>query len=141
MVDFWHNSKFLYYRCFHAYKDIWEPVINQVLPCIQEPANPEDRNAVTLMNKEKIVGYVPKNISVWMTMFLKLKNSSIASRATGEEVNRGGGYGLEIPYEYLVEGGTRAVDWLLQKAEKEKKFCKNLIAVNQGRKCRNRKAP
>ena len=88
MVDFWHNSKFLYYRCFHAYKDIWEPVINQVLPCIQEPANPEDRNAVTLMNKEKIAGHVPKNISVMMTMFLKLKNSSIASRATGEEVNK-----------------------------------------------------
>ena len=66
------------------------------------------------MNKEKIVGHVPKNISVWMAMFLKLKNSSIASRVTGGKVNRGDGYGWEIPCEYLVEGDTRAVDWLLQ---------------------------
>ena len=37
-----------------------------------------------------------------MAMFLKLKNSSIASRVTGEKLNSGGGYGLEIPWEYLV---------------------------------------
>ena len=47
------------------------------------------------MNKEKIVGHVPKNINVWVAMFLKLMNSSIASRVTGEKVNRGGGDGLE----------------------------------------------
>ena len=93
---------------------------DQVLPCIQEPENPEDKNAVTLMNKEKIVGHVPKNISVWMAMFLKLKNISIASRVTCEKVNWGGGYRLEIPSTYLVEGDTRAVDCLLQKVEKEK---------------------
>ena len=47
------------------------------------------------MNKEKIVGHVPKTISVWMAMFLKLMNISIASRVTGEKGNRGGGDGLE----------------------------------------------
>ena len=120
-----------YIRNFHVYKDIWEPVIDQVLPCIQEPENPEDKNAVALMNKEKIVGHVPKNISVWMAMFLKLKSSSIASRVTGGKVNSGVGYGLEITCEYLVEGGTRAVDWLLQKVEKEKELCEYLVAVNQ----------
>ena len=130
-----------YIHGFHVYKDIWEPVIDQVLPYIQEPENLEDRNAVALMNKEMIVGHVPKHISVWMAMFLKLKNSSIASRVTGEKINRGGGYGLEIPCEYLVEGDTRAVDWLLQKVEKEKELCKNLVAVNQERKCRKRTAP
>ena len=93
---------------------------DQVLPCIQEPENPEDKNAVALMNKEKIVGHVPKNISVWMVMFLKLKNSSNASRVTGEKLHSGGGFGLKIPCKCLVEGDTRAVDWLLQKVEKEK---------------------
>ena len=76
-----------------------------------------------------------------MAIFLKFKNSSIASRVTGEKINRGGGYGLEIPCEYLVEGDTRAVDWLLQKVEKEEELCKNLVAVNQERKCRKRTAP
>ena len=62
-------------------------MIDHVLPCIQEPENPEDKNDVALMDKEKIVGHVPKNISVWMTMFLRLNNSSIASRVTGKKVN------------------------------------------------------
>ena len=93
-----------YIHAFHVYKDIWEPVIDQVLSCIQEPETPEDKIAVALMNKEKIIGHVPKNISIWMTIFLKLKNSYVASRVTGEKVSRGGGYGLEIPWEYLVEG-------------------------------------
>ena len=97
---------------------------DQVLPCIQEPENPEDKNAVTLMNKEKIVGHVSKNISVWMAMLLKLKSSSITFRVTGEKVNRGGGYRLEIPCEYLVEGETRVVDWFLQKVEKERNYVK-----------------
>ena len=114
---------------------------DQVLLLIQEPENPKNKNAIALMNKEKIVGHVPKNISVWMAIFLKLKKSSIASRVTEEQVSRGGGYGLEIACEYLVESDMRAVDWLLQKVEKEKELCKSLVAVNQERKCRKRKEP
>ena len=83
------------------------------------------------MNKKKIAGHAPKNISIWMAMFLKRKNSSIASRVTGGKVNRRGGYGLEIPCKYLVDGDTRAVDWFLQKVKKEKELCKNLVVVNQ----------
>jgi len=101
------------------YIKTWEPVIDHLLPWIQEPENEEDKNAVSLMNKEKIVGHVPKNISVWVATFLKLENSSIASRVTGGKLNRGGGYGLEILCGYLVKGDTRAVDWLLQRIEKE----------------------
>ena len=36
-------------------------------------------------------------------MHKHFKNSSIASRITEEKVKRGGGYGLEIPCEYLVK--------------------------------------
>ena len=81
---------------------------DQVLLYIEAPKTPKDRNAVALMNK--IVGHVPKTISVWLAMFLKFKNSSNASRVTGEKVNRGDGYRLEIPSEYLVESDTRDVD-------------------------------
>ena len=35
-------------------------------------------------------------------------------------------YGLEIPCEYLLECNTRVVDWLLQKVEKEREFCKKI---------------
>ena len=68
-------------------------------------------------------------------MFLKLKNSCIASRVTGEKLNRGGGYGLEILCDYLVEDDARAVDWLLQKVEKEKELFKHLVAITQEQKC------
>ena len=58
---------------------------------------------------------------------------------TGETGNRDCGYGLEIPFEYLLEGDTRAVDWLMQKIEKERKFCKTLVAMNKEQKSRKRK--
>ena len=79
---------------------------------------------LSLMNKGEIVGHVPKKFSVWIAMFLKFKNISIASGVNGEKLNRGCGYGLEIPCKYLVEGGTKDVDWLLQKFEKEKEDVK-----------------
>ena len=113
---------------------------DQVLPCIQEPENPEDKNAITLMNKEKIVGHVSKNISIWMAMLLKLKNSSIASRVTGGKVNRGGGYRLEIPCKYLVEGETRAVDWFPQKVEKEKHYVKIYSPSTKNENIKKRKS-
>ena len=59
-----------------------------------------------------------------IVVFLKLKNSSIAYRVTGEKVNREGGYGLEIPCEYLVEGDTRAVNWLYRMLRKKKNYVK-----------------
>ena len=35
---------------------------------------------------------------------------------TGERINRGGGYGLEVPCKYRISGQEKAVDWIKRKA-------------------------
>ena len=49
------------------------------------------------------------------------KNSMDSSPVTGEQVNRDGGYRMKVPWEYLLEGGTRAMGWPLLKIEKRKR--------------------
>ena len=71
-----------------------------------------------------------------MTLFLKLKNNSIASQVT-----EGSGKELEIPCEYIIEGDTKTVDWILQTLKKITKLCKNLVAVNRQRKSQKWKLP
>ena len=68
---------------------------------------------------------IPEDMSAGVIMFLRLKNITISSRVPGEQVRRDSSYGLEILCEYLLEGKTRAMNWILQKAEKEREFCKN----------------
>ena len=65
-----------------------------------------------------------------MTTFPKLKTTTISYAVTGETEIRDSGHGLEIPCEYLLEGDTRAVDWLLQNVAKERKFWRTLVTMN-----------
>ena len=49
-------------------------------------------------------------------MFLKLTGSQIKAKVTGKYVNRGVGYGLEVPCVYnVVTGQEKAVTWLSRK--------------------------
>ena len=34
---------------------------------------------------------------------------------TGKRINRGGGYGLEVPCKYRISGQEKAVDWRKRK--------------------------
>ena len=58
-----------------------------------------------------------ENLSRVMNCFLKIPGCSIACKVTGKRVNRGAGYGLEIPVTYELIGAEKAVDW------DEKKKC------------------
>lgn len=53
-------------RGFH-YKDVWSPILHEVLQTRQEPGNAEDRHAVAIVkgssSGEIIVGHVPRDIS------------------------------------------------------------------------------
>ena len=48
---------------------------------------------------------------------MKIPNCTIGCKVTGKRVNRGAGYGLEIPVQYRFIGAEIAVEW----AEKNKK--------------------
>ena len=43
--------------------------------------------------------------------FLKIPNCTIGCKVTGKRVNRGAGYGLEIPVQYIFVGAEKAVEW------------------------------
>ena len=60
-----------------------------------------DISAVAICKENKIVGHVPFNISSFMSKFLQ---SKCFFEVTGPRVNRGAGYGLEIPCVYKFYG-------------------------------------
>ena len=55
-------------------------------------------------------GHVPKNLSKIFNIFLTLPNGSIKWKVTGKRLNRGAGYGLEIPVQYNFFGPEKTVD-------------------------------
>ena len=54
-------------------------------------------------------------------MFLKIPNSSIEVQIVGKSLNRGGGYGTEIPVVYRFYDLEKFVSWLIKKIEAAKK--------------------
>ena len=86
-----------YIRGYHAYQDIWDPRIGEVLPLQREPDNPEDRFAVAIMRRGSVVGHLPFNLAPVVSAFLRRDVNKGLAEVTGAKVNRGAGYGLEIP--------------------------------------------
>ena len=113
-------------RGFHVYMDIWNPAIGEILKCKREPTNEVDKHAVTIMcsdslGKESVVGHIPHNISKFSSMFLTIPSTVIKVEVLGKRVNRGSGYGLEIPVKYRYYGQEKLIQWLAKKLEVVKK--------------------
>ena len=58
-----------------------------------------------------VVGNVPFLYSSAFKKFLSLPNHTIRVLITGERINGGTGYGLEIPVEYVFNGNGKALQW------------------------------
>ena len=61
--------------------------------------------------------------------FIKIPNCITSCKITGKRVNRGAGYGLEIPVQYRFIGTKKAVEWAEKRIQKvleniDKKFSK-----------------
>ena len=87
---------------FHVYKTVWLPLIGEEnLKCRHEQNNKEDEFAIGVyrndLEKEILVGHMPRNISKFVHNFLKLPNSKISCQVSGKRINRGTGFGLEVP--------------------------------------------
>ena len=92
-------------RGYHAYVEEWEPWVGEVLPLEREPTNPEDRRAVAVKRGSLgTVGHVPFNIAPVVSAFLARPTNKGMMEVTGSKVNRGAGYGLEIPCKYHFFG-------------------------------------
>ena len=99
-------------RGYHAYKDVWMPVLNEELVLKREPANIVDINAVAVKKEDDIVGHVPFNLAPFVSAFLWHGTNSGFAKVTGDKVNRGAGYGLEIPCVYSLYGPKPYIDKL-----------------------------
>ena len=46
-----------YVRGYHAYMDVWSPVIGETLLVKREPSNVKDRHAVAIFKEDAVVGH------------------------------------------------------------------------------------
>ena len=97
-------------RDYHAYRDIWIPVQGEVLNLRREPTNEKDMSAVAIHKEGDVVGHVPYNISSLLSNFLKRECNKGFVEVTGSHVNRGAGYGLEVPCIYRLYGPRASIE-------------------------------
>ena len=55
-------------------------------------------------SEDSIVGHVPRNLSSRLRHFLKRDVNKTFEEVTGQKVNRGAGYGLEVSCTYRLYG-------------------------------------
>ena len=102
-------------RRYHVYQYIWTPVEGGTYSCTREPGNEQDCNAIAVMYEDRVVDHIPLAISKCMSLFLTFPGSFLETKVTGKRINRGGGYGLEVPCKCRISGQEKAVDWVKRK--------------------------
>ena len=99
-------------RGLHVYQDIWTPVVGEVLLLKREPDNSHDRYAVAVVRQSDgaTVGHIPYNLAPILSPFLARDFNKGVAEITGPRVNRGAGYGIEVPCIYRLYGSRRYVE-------------------------------
>ena len=103
-----------YSRGYHAYKEIWNPLVgDDSLISEPEESKEHDKYTVAIVFDDwllkKVVGHVPLYWSKLAFKFLQFQNHSIRVAVTDQRVNRGAGLGLEIPVGYFFCGDSRVI--------------------------------
>ena len=98
-------------RGHHVYKDVWTPIIGEVLQCEKEEGNSHDLYAVAVKKLDSIVGHVPRTISTLYHLFLS-RGGSITCTVTGirkysDDLPQGG---LEVPCQLTFRGDEPAIE-------------------------------
>ena len=68
------------------------------------------------MYEDRVVGHIPLAIPKCISLFLILPGSFLETKVTGKRINRGGGYGLEVPCKHRIAGQKKAADKIKRKA-------------------------
>ena len=129
-------------RVYHEYIHIWMPHNDDEYQLKREPLNTVDPNAVAIVRQVprgrsykdraprprhpdelgsdfQVLGNVPKLMRSWLTKFLKRATSSGKAVIKGKRIDRGGGYGLEVPCECHFTEDKFTVARLKSKLENE----------------------
>ena len=96
-------------RCFHVYKELWNPRLNEKLDGIQEENYPHDRYAVAAISETVsrltpvVLGHLPWEISRF-TRFIILHGATVKVKVSDTKYGRSPLIqgGLEIPIEVEV---------------------------------------
>ena len=83
-------------RGYHAYMDIWDPIIGEELQLKREAENIRDGCAVAVVKDFCIVGHVPRQLSPMIFHFLARSCNRRIAEITGSKVNRGAQSSLRI---------------------------------------------
>ena len=70
-------------RGYHAYKDIWQPRVGEVLLLEREPDNCDDKMAVAVIRSRTVVGHVPRHLSTLFSQFLRRTCNKGVVQVTG----------------------------------------------------------
>ena len=77
------------------------PVVGEVLVLLRERENTHDSNTVAILRTGgTVVGHVPYNLAPIFSLFLARQSNKGTVEITGEKVNVGAGYSLEMPCIY-----------------------------------------
>ena len=95
-------------RGYHTYKDVWNAVVGEVLPCQRENRNRFDPFAVAVVKNRTTVGLVPKKSIC--SLFIRRNGTvtirTISDRRYSADLPQGG---LEIPCVITFEGAGKDV--------------------------------
>ena len=99
-------------RDYHAYMDIWNPIIGEELQLKREAENIRDGCAVAVVKDSCIVGHVPRQLSPVIFHFLARSCNRGIAEITGNKVNHGAGYGLKVPCIFRFYGTSKYLERL-----------------------------
>ena len=108
---------------FHVYKEVWEPTIDEKLPCKRNIGNSHDMFAVAFKNSSEVVGHVPRFLLSICLIFIR-RGGEIVCRITGTRR-----YSVDLP-----QGGMEVPCILIFKSQSIKE-CKKTEHLIQSAKC------
>ena len=100
--------------------------------------NQKDANAVAITRDGKVVGHVPLIYTRYVSRFMELESSSASCKVTAKRLNRGGGYGLEVPCKYKFQGVPKVLAWIARCIAIENDKITTAVDLNQDAKKRRK---
>ena len=87
----------------------------------------KNTRTVAITGNNVVVGRVPQNICDHFWKFLSPLKTSILARVLGKRVNRGAGYGFEIPVCFIFQGHVKGIAWVKKKIKDAEKMVQSRI--------------
>ena len=92
-------------RGYHVYQTTWDPKLGGDCTASRTRAYQlQGQIYCAVINGSVVVGHLPYNIAPTVSHFLKRSVNKGMVEVTGRRINRGAGYGMEIPCKYRLYG-------------------------------------